>query len=162
MILSNFSQWEAKAIQSGEMSLKFFDSTGLQSIGLGLFKYNEITRVLESFSASFLIDGRIWSWSWDNTGGGNAIIYLQRPTWNSKDGQPNFGQEHQDSRNSLWQFVTTHGSETGEEYLELILLGSTHPLLLSGNCQKNCGLVWLREERWLLRDSVDIVEPLSA
>ena len=161
MILSKFSQWEAKTISDGEISLKFFDSTGLHNIGLGSFSYNNATGALESFSVRFAIDSRIWSWSWDNTGGGNAVIYLQKPTWNTKEGQPNFGQHNQDSRNSLWQFVTTHGSETGKEYLELFLFGSTHPLL-SGDCPKNRGLVWIREERWLLRDSVDTVEPLSA
>jgi len=162
MILSNFFQWEAKAMETGEMSLKFFDSNGLHNIGLGSFHYNESTGALESFVASVAIDRRIFSWSWDNQGDGNAIIYLHKPTWNLQEGQPKFGQNHHDNRNSLWQFITTQGSVTGEEYLEVMLFGSTHPLLLSGDCRKNHGLVWLREERWFLRNSVDIFKWLPA
>ncbi|NEP58101.1 MAG: hypothetical protein F6K31_13930 [Symploca sp. SIO2G7] len=160
--MNNFYQWEAKAVHSGQISLIFLDMSGSQTIGLGSFNYDETTGALESFNANFTTTNKIWSWSWDNQGGGNAIIYLRKPTWNSAEGQPHFAERRQDGQSDMWQFFTTYGKEAQENYLELILFGSTHPFLLHESKVKKRGLVWLREEQWLCEDYPRIIELLSA
>ncbi|NET56306.1 MAG: hypothetical protein F6K47_09080 [Symploca sp. SIO2E6] len=157
-----FYRWEAKMVYSGQMSLVFFDISSSQSIGLGSFNYNETTGALESFRANFTTANHIWSWCWDNQGSGNAIIYLRKPTWNPEDGQPHFANRRRDGQSDMWQFFTTHGNETQERFLELILFGSTYPFLLCESRVKNRGLVWLREEQWLCGDYADTPELISA
>lgn len=160
--MNNFYQWEAKVAKAGQMSLKFSDLSSSQSIGLGSFSYNDTTGILENFSANFTTANHILSWYWDNQGGGNAIMYLRRPTWNSEDGQPHFMERRRDGQSDMWQFFTTYGDETEERYLELILFGSTHPFLLCGSRVKNRGLLWMREEQWLSKNSTNTQELLSA
>ncbi|NER45571.1 MAG: hypothetical protein F6J92_02525 [Symploca sp. SIO1A3] len=160
--MNNFYQWEAKKIHSGQISLSFFDTYSSQSIGLGSFSYNERTGVLENFSATFTKANKIWSWHWDNQGGGNAIIYLRRPTWNSEEGQPYFAERRRNGESDIWQFFTTYGDEKQERYLELILFGSTYPFLLCGSKVKNRGLLWIREEQWLCGDYASTYEQVSA
>jgi len=151
--MNNFYQWKAKTIFSGQMSLKFFDTNNFQTIGLGSFSYNNATGALEHFSANFTITNQVWSWHWDNQGGGNAIIYLRHPTWNFEDGQPQFAKRHQDGQANKWEFFITHGYERQQKYLELILYGSR---------VKNGGLVGFREEKWLSKDYASNCERLSA
>ncbi|NER24155.1 MAG: hypothetical protein F6J96_26310 [Symploca sp. SIO1C2] len=160
--MNNFYQWEANTVHSGQISLKFLDVGSSQTIGLGSFKYNQTKGTLESFNANFTATNKIWSWSWDHQGGGNAIMYLRKPMWNDAEGQPHFAKRRQDGQSDMWQFFTTYGKETQESYLELILFGSTHPFLLHGSKVKNRGLVWLREEEWLCEDYPGTTELLSA
>ncbi|NER48355.1 MAG: hypothetical protein F6J92_16960 [Symploca sp. SIO1A3] len=160
--MNNFYQWEANTVHSGQISLKFLDVGSSNTIGLGSFKYNQTKGTLESFNANFAATNKIWSWSWDHQGGGNAIMYLRKPMWNDAEGQPHFAKRRQDGQSDMWQFFTTYGKETQESYLELILFGSTHPFLLHGSKVKNRGLVWLREEEWLCEDYPGTTELLSA
>ena len=161
-VMNNFYQWEAQKVQAGQVFLKFFDMSGFQTIGLGSFSYDDLTGALKSFSANFTTAKKMWSWQWDSQGGGNASIYLRRPTWNFEEGQPHFANRRQDGQSDLWQFFTTYGNEAEERYLELIFFGSNHPFLLCSSTIKNRGLLWIREEEWFRENYASNTELLSA